>query len=259
MRRAQGISRPLTLSVLPPKFVACAANAGDQQATGTQCPSPSAFAAYAASAGDQQATDTQCPALGVRRLCGERRGSAGHWNSIGAVGCPRLPQRIKSPLNLPTTSSNRTHQEETHDPSPASAPGFHHLARRTRPARRPRHYRNGQRPVRVRLEAVQGPADRSQFPVVPTRRPRQAHHPEVRGTDRHQGRLRANPGAAAAPESGDGDGHRPPQLRRGKCRHARAEAPGRASKLDGGPAPLHRRQMPDQPRFRPRPTSARRR
>ena len=71
-------------------------------------------------------------------------------------------------------------------------------------------------------------------------------------TDRHLRRLRADPRAAAAPESGDGDVHRPPELRRGAGRHARAEAADRARALDGGPAPVRRRPDADRGRFRHR-------
>ena len=122
-------------------------------------------------------------------------------------------------------------------------------------SRRPRHRRARKRPVGVRLEAGQGQQDRGD---LPNRRARRAPGaPEgVRGADRHQGRLRADPRAAAAPQGGDGVGHRPSELRRGERRHCTCRS-GWSRRPNGWrTCAVHRRPGADRRRTSTSPISA---
>ena len=134
--------------------------------------------------------------------------------------------------------------------------GFLHLQRLRGVAR---HRGAGQRPVGVRLEAVQGPVDRGELPAFAARRPgadAMKEFEELTGI---------NVGFEQIPEQQQrpkvamemATGH--PSFDVRECRHARAEAAGGKSQMDGGSASLHRRQEPDQSRTSIWPTSASRR
>ena len=139
----------------------------------------------------------------------------------------------------PEPRSGLIRRRPANDPPPSPASGIRRRARSTR------HRRAGQCAIGIRLEAIQGPAHRGQLPALAARRRGARPHQGLPGPDWHQRRLRADPRTAAAPQGGARDGQRPSQLRRGQCRHARAEEADREGEVDGGPAALHRRLLAD--------------
>ena len=121
------------------------------------------------------------------------------------------------------TFRERNHNEKSSDLAPRRS-GRHRRRRRAQPDRLPGARRGELEEIRrhqARGDPRQGPARRQPAEV----------HQGIHRPDRHPGRVRADPGAAAAPEGRDRAGLRQAELRRRAPQLSRAEAAVREGRL----------------------------